>query len=75
MENPDEVKEGGDYKSNLNSDSLQKLTSMVEPGLAQTKPGDRYQFLRQGYFSVDPDSKPGQLVFNQIVPLRDSWKG
>jgi glutaminyl-tRNA synthetase len=74
VENPDDVE--GDYKSNLNPNSLQKLTnSLVEPSLAATKPGDRYQFLRQGYFAVDPDSKPGKLVFNQIVPLRDSWGG
>jgi glutaminyl-tRNA synthetase len=73
-ENPDDVKEDGDYKSNLNPNSIQKLTTcLVEPSLATTKPGDRYQFLRQGYFAVDLDSQTGKLVFNQIVPLRDSW--
>jgi tRNA synthetases class I (E and Q), anti-codon binding domain. len=60
----------------LNSDSLKKLACcLVEPSLATTKAGDRYQFLRQGYFVVDPDSQADKPVFNQIVPLRDSWKG
>ena len=69
-EDPDE----GDYKANLNPDSLEVLsTCLVEPGLKSSKPGDRFQFLRQGYFSVDPDSLKGSLVFNRIVPLRDSW--
>ncbi|HBE79979.1 MAG TPA: glutamine--tRNA ligase [Firmicutes bacterium] len=74
VENPDDVE--GDYKSNLNPNSLQKLTNcLVEPSLAVTKPGDRYQFLRQGYFAVDPDSRSGNLIFNQVVSLKDSWKG
>jgi glutaminyl-tRNA synthetase len=46
----------------------------VEPSLAKAAPGSRYQFERLGYFCVDPkDSRPGKLVFNRIVPLRDSW--
>ena len=45
----------------------------LEPSLASAKPGDRYQFERLGYFCVDPDSKPGALVFNRTVPLRDTW--
>lgn len=76
VENPDDVPEGADYKINLNPNSLERLTDcLVEPSLAEAKPGDRYQFLRQGYFAVDPDSARGKLVFNRIVPLRDSWKG
>ncbi len=67
--------EGEDYRSYLNPDSLQTLTgSLVEPGLAQEKPGTSYQFLRQGYFCLDSvDSRPGRLVFNRTVSLRDSW--
>jgi glutaminyl-tRNA synthetase len=45
----------------------------VEPSLAVTPPGTRYQFERQGYFCVDPDSSTGTLVFNRTVPLRDTW--
>ena len=67
--------EGEDYRNYLNPDSLQTLTgSRVEPGLAQGKPGTSYQFLRQGYFCLDSvDSRPGRLVFNRTVSLRDSW--
>jgi glutaminyl-tRNA synthetase len=46
---------------------------MLEPGLAEASINDRYQFLRQGYFCLDPDTSPGKLVFNRIVSLRDSW--
>jgi len=74
-ENPDEEKDGADFKSYLNPNSLEKLTSCwVEPSLAEAAPGSRYQFLRQGYFNVDPiDSTAGAPVFNRIVPLKDSW--
>ncbi len=73
-ENPDDVEEGADFKSNLNPDSLETLTECrVEPGLAGAAPGSRYQFERQGYFCVDPDSSDGALVFNRTVSLRDSW--
>ena len=70
-EHPEEVE---DLTAGLNPDSLEVLTSCrVEPGLADATPGTRYQFERQGYFAVDPDSRPGALVFNRTVPLRDSW--
>jgi glutaminyl-tRNA synthetase len=72
--NPDEVAAGQDYKSNLNPASLETLAGCrLEPGLAAAKPGDRFQFERLGYFSVDPDSAPGSLVFNRTVSLRDTW--
>ncbi len=45
----------------------------VEPSLADARPGAQFQFERKGFFCVDPDSKPGHLVFNQTVPLRDTW--
>ncbi|MEG6512632.1 glutamine--tRNA ligase/YqeY domain fusion protein [Desulforamulus ruminis] len=74
-ENPDEEKDGVDFKAHLNPHSLDKLTSCwLEPSLAGALPGSRYQFLRQGYFNVDPvDSRDGALVFNRIVSLKDSW--
>jgi len=73
-ENPADVAEGGDFKSSLNPNSLEVLTSCrVEPSLAGAKPGQRYQFERQGYFCVDPDSADERLVFNRTVSLRDSW--
>ncbi|MBW8040009.1 MAG: glutamine--tRNA ligase/YqeY domain fusion protein [Planctomycetes bacterium] len=73
-ENPDDVAEGEDFKSNLNPNSLQKLSSCrVEPSLGQAKPGQRYQFERLGYFCVDTDSSEGKLIFNRTVTLRDTW--
>ena len=58
----------------VNPNSLQVLSScLVEPALAEASPGDCYQFLRQGYFRVDEDSRPGHPVFNLSVNLRDSW--
>jgi glutaminyl-tRNA synthetase len=68
------VAEGEDWKASLNPDSLQVLTGCkVEPGLADAEPGTRVQFLRMGYFCVDPDSTPEVRVFNETVGLRDTW--
>jgi glutaminyl-tRNA synthetase len=73
-ENPDEAEEGLDFRSNLNPDSLKVLTEpKVEASLAGVKAGQRYQFERQGYFCVDPDSREGKLVFNRTVALKDPW--
>jgi len=73
-ENPEEVEQGSDFTANLNPDSLERLTDCrVEPGLAGASPGSRYQFMRKGYFCVDPDSSGGKLVFNDTVSLRDTW--
>ena len=72
--NPNEVEEGQDFTANLNPDSLTVLAGCkVEPSLAEATSGDRFQFLRQGYFVADPDSTVEQLVFNRTVSLRDSW--
>lgn len=73
--NPGEGGEGRDYRSTLNPKSLERLESCwVEPSLKHAKPGDRFQFERQGYFCVDPvDSTESKLVFNRTVALRDSW--
>ena len=75
QENPSETKTGADFKSFLNPNSLERLTScLVEPSLADAAPGSRYQFLRQGYFCVDSkDSSATALVFNRTVTLRDTW--
>ena len=73
-EDPDDVPPGGDFTDNINADSLTVLQSCkVEPGLASCSPGESFQFLRQGYFCVDPDSTEGSLVFNRTVALRDTW--
>lgn len=73
--NPDDVKEGADFKSSLNPDSTEVLKSCwVEPSLKDATPGSYYQFERQGYFCVDTvDSSDEKLVFNRTVSLRDSW--
>ena len=73
--NPGDEKDGPDYKTYLNPNSLRKLNSCrVEPGLAGAEPGNRYQFERQGYFCVDPvDFSDEKLVFNRTVSLRDTW--
>jgi glutaminyl-tRNA synthetase len=71
---PDVVEAGADFTANLNPNSLEVLTSCrVESSLAGAAPGSRYQFERQGYFCVDPDSSDGKLVFNRTVALRDTW--
>jgi glutaminyl-tRNA synthetase len=73
-ENPDDAEDDSDFKANLNPDSLELLASCrVEPSLAGATPGNRYQFLRQGYFCVDPDSSKQTLVFNRTASLRDTW--
>lgn len=70
-EETDTAEEEGGQR--LNPHSLVRLTdSLVESSVANAAPGTRYQFLRQGYFCVDPDSRDGHLVFNKIVGLRDT---
>jgi len=65
--------EGGQFLSNLNPQSLEKISGFIEAGLEGAPPGDCYQFERLGYFSVDPDSKSGAMVFNRSVSLKDTW--
>ena len=64
---------GHDYKEYLNPDSLKIINAKVEPGLANAKKLDKFQFQRIGYFCADNDCTPGKPVFNRTVPLRDSW--
>ena len=71
---PMDTEPGKDFRSNLNPHSLEVLKNCkLEPGLKDAKVGDRYQFLRLGYFCVDPDSTPEHLVFNRIETLKDTW--
>lgn len=63
----------GDYQSVLNPHSLEVVRAWCEPSLREARPEARYQFERLGYFTLDPDSKPGQLVFNRTITLKDSW--
>src|SRR5581483_6137565 len=73
-EDPERAAEGQPFLDNLNPHSLEVLRDCrLEPGLAAAVPGTRVQFERLGYFCVDTDSRPGALVFNRTVSLRDTW--
>lgn len=63
-----------DFLKDLNPDSLKIIAAQAEPSLANTAPGERYQFQRKGYFVVDQESTKTKIVFNKTVSLRDSWK-
>ena len=64
----------GDYLQNINPDSLKIIDGcLLEGGLRDAKPGDTFQFMRQGYFCVDKDSTPGNLIINRTVALNSSW--
>ncbi len=64
----------GDFMDRLNSESMYVYEhALIERAASSAKPGDKFQFLRQGYFRVDEDSAAGSLVFNQIVGLKDSY--
>ena len=67
--------DSGKLRENLNPNSLETIFGCkLEPGLQAAAAADRYQFLRHGYFFVDPvDSRPGRPIFNRTVALRDSW--
>ena len=66
--------DGGAYRDFMNPDSLRTLTQcVVEASLLDARPGDRFQFEREGYFCLDPQSSADRLVFNRTVTLRDSW--
>jgi len=69
-----EVEDGKNFKDYINPESLDILRDcLVEPTLKDAETGTKYQFLRQGYFCVDPDSSTDKLVFNRTVTLRDTW--
>jgi glutaminyl-tRNA synthetase len=66
-------KDGRDFKSVLNPHSLEIITAKCEPSLKEADANERYQFERLAYFAVDYDSKPGKLVFNRTITLKDAW--
>jgi glutaminyl-tRNA synthetase len=71
-EAPDSHKDK-DFKDFINPNSLEVVQAFVEPSLKEAIVGDRFQFQRKGYFSVDPDTDRDRLVFNRTVGLKDSW--
>ena len=75
QEDPEAVPDGQTFLDTLNPDSLEVITGVLcEPSLADTAVGDRFQFMRIGYFVVDPDTTPDKLVFNRTVTLRNTWQ-
>lgn len=71
VENPADAE--GDFKDHLNPDSLVTRIVHAEPSLSTAQPGEKFQFLRMGYFTPDPDSGNGKLIFNRTTTLRDMW--
>jgi glutaminyl-tRNA synthetase len=70
----DPSNEDGNFKDYINPESMVVLDKVyIEPTLADAKPGERYQFMRKGYFCVDKDSKSEHLIFNRTVTLKDAW--
>ncbi len=69
----DEEDESKDFMEQINPDSLQVFHGKGEPSFAETKAGEHFQFLRQGFFVTDLDSTPEHVVMNRIVGLRDTW--
>lgn len=63
-----------DFNQRFNADSMKVTSAKVEPSLKNAKVGDKFQFMRVGYYVLDRDSKDGQLVFNEIVGLKDGFK-
>ncbi len=70
-----DIADKDEFLDNLNPDSLAVKTAQVEPLLKTSNPGDKFQFMRVGYFCADYDHTPEKPVFNRIVELKDSWKG
>jgi glutaminyl-tRNA synthetase len=70
---PDPGSGGRDLLDDLDPDSETVVRGFVEPSLATAKPGETVQFERLGYFCADTDSRPGALVFNRTLTLKDTW--
>lgn len=70
---PDPEEGVEDFIENLNPDSLKVVNALIEPSVAVARPGDHFQFVRQGYFTIDPDTTADRLVFNRTVTLKDTW--
>ena len=74
VENPSDESKVGSFEENLNPNSVETLKSCkIESGIKNAKAGDTFQFLRLGYFCVDKDSAPDNIIFNRTVALKDSW--
>lgn len=74
-EDPSDVPEGKDWKDMINPNAMVVKQAKLEPSLANAKPGDRFQFERNGYFIVDTkESTPEKLIFNRTVTLKSAWK-
>ncbi|MBP5738019.1 MAG: glutamine--tRNA ligase/YqeY domain fusion protein [Abditibacteriota bacterium] len=71
--NPDDAPEGGTFLDNINPDSLKVVTAKIEPSIKDAPKGYRCQFERLGYFCLDDDSTPENIVFNRTATLRDTW--
>ena len=73
-EHPEDLAEGENFMDAFQADSKKVVRAYLEPSLAEAKPGEVYQFVRNGYFTVDSEtSKPDQMVFNRTIGLVDSW--
>lgn len=72
-EDPEQDHPSGSFLGNLNPESLTVVTAYGEPALESAGAAERFQFERKGYFCLDPDSRPGAVVFNRCVGLKDSW--
>ena len=70
---PSDAPEGGDWKDNLNPDSLKIVQAQLEPSLAKARAGERFQFERLGYFCVDSVDSSDQPIFNRTATLKDTW--
>jgi glutaminyl-tRNA synthetase len=71
---PAKISRDDDWTRHLSQQSIERLDGcLVEPSLGGARAGARFQFERQGYFCVDPDSSTGNPVFNRTVSLKDSW--
>lgn len=71
VENP--ASEEGDFKDYINPDSLTVVKGYAEPSIKDTRPADRFQFLRKGYYCLDKDSSADKFIFNRTVTLKDGW--
>ncbi len=74
VENPSDEDGVGDFTENLNPASLEVITGKFEKSLADAKPGDTFQFVRNGYFCADKDHSSSKIIFNRTVSLKDSYK-
>lgn len=70
---PDDQDDGRDFMEKINKDSLTVLRGKAEPAIRDYHIGDRFQFLRKGYFIIDKDTSDDELIVNRIVGLKDSW--